>query len=225
MRALVSLALVAVAVTTVGCGDDNSPTAMPTTAMVRVAHLSADAPNVDVWVNGSVALRNVPFSAVSDYLTLPAGAAQIQVTPAGASSPVVIDAAVTLDPGIAYTVGAIGLLGNGTLGAKVYVDDLRTVSGSAKVRLIHAVQDAPPVDVALAGGPVLIGNTGYSQASGYATVDGGTYNLDVRVAGTNTVALSLPGVALGAGTTYTAFAIGQLTNGSLEVRLVVDAKR
>jgi hypothetical protein len=44
-------------------------------AQVRVAHLSPDAPNVDVSVNGQpvAALQNVPYGTISPYLPLPAG--------------------------------------------------------------------------------------------------------------------------------------------------------
>src|SRR5215212_9125780 len=47
-------------------------------AQVRVAHLSPDAPNVDVSVNGEpvAALQNVPFGTISPYLPLPAGSQQ-----------------------------------------------------------------------------------------------------------------------------------------------------
>jgi hypothetical protein len=41
-------------------------------------------------------------------------------------------------------------------------------------------------------------------------VDAGSYNLEVRAAGTNTVVLSIPGIALTAGKIYTVFAKGFL---------------
>ncbi len=37
-------------------------------AQVRVAHLSPDASNVDVYVNGAPVLTNVSYTTVSDYL-------------------------------------------------------------------------------------------------------------------------------------------------------------
>jgi Domain of unknown function (DUF4397) len=50
-------------------------------AQVRVAHLSPDAPNVDVSVNGEpvAALQNVPYGTVSPYLPLPAGSQRVTV--------------------------------------------------------------------------------------------------------------------------------------------------
>jgi hypothetical protein len=42
-------------------------------ARIRVVHASPDAPNVDVWVNGAVAVSNLAFNDATDYIALPAG--------------------------------------------------------------------------------------------------------------------------------------------------------
>ena len=53
-------------------------------AQVRAAHLSPDAPNVDVSVNGEpvAALQSVPYGTISPYLPLPAGSQRVTVYPA-----------------------------------------------------------------------------------------------------------------------------------------------
>jgi hypothetical protein len=79
------------------------------------------------------------------------------------------------------------------------------------------------VDVAVTGGPVLFSNVSFRQFSGYPQVAPGTYDLEVRVAGTTTVALAIPGVALRPGTNYTVFAVGLLSNKSLSALPAVDA--
>src|SRR5215212_10455327 len=70
-------------------------------AQVRVAHLSPDAPNVDVSVNGEpvAALQNVPYGTISPYLPLPASTQQVTVYPAGDRSQPVIDTPVDLVAG------------------------------------------------------------------------------------------------------------------------------
>ena len=83
------------------------PVAAQDEAFVRVVHASPDAPNVDVWVDGETVLTDVPFTAVSDYLTLPAGTYNVQVTATGSTDPV-IDADLTLEAGTSYTVAATG---------------------------------------------------------------------------------------------------------------------
>ena len=205
------------------CGDDdNGVTGASGTAQLRVAHLSPDAPPVDVRLNGTVVLRNVSYPTVGSYATVPAGSARIEVVPAGATSPVVIDATVNLARDTSYTVAATGLVRSGDLRALLLTDD-RTTGGQAKVRFVHAGPDAPAVDVAVTAGPVLFPNTAFRGSSSYAGANAGVYDLEVRVAGTSTVALALPDVRLDAGRNYTVFAIGLLADGSLEALPAVDA--
>jgi hypothetical protein len=138
-----------------------------TTSQLRVAHLSPDAPAVDIWVDGNRVLQNVAFKGVSNYLSLPAGSYRIQVSPAGAATPIVIDATVTLEAGKAYTAAATGLLGANDLKPLVLVDDLTLDPAKAKVRFVHTSPDAPAVDIAVKGGPVLFSNVEFREASDY----------------------------------------------------------
>jgi LPXTG-motif cell wall-anchored protein len=177
-------------------------------ARVRVVHASPDAPAVDVWVNGSVAFSNAPFKGITDYAALAPATYNVQVTPTGATEPVVIEADLALDANTDYTVVAVGLLAN--IEPLVLVDNNSApAAGKAHVRFVHASPDAPAVDIAVAGGgPVLFSNVAFKGVGDYLPVDAGTYDLEVRVAGTETVALSVPGVALADGTVYTIFAMG-----------------
>jgi hypothetical protein len=216
------LAVLAVPFLAAACSDDDDSITAPEapgTAFVRVVHLSPDAPAVDVSVNGSAPVVSLSYREVTDYLPVPAGDARFTVTPNGATSPVVIDATVPLGTGAYYTVVATGFLAD--IQPVVLVDDT-AATGQAKVRFVHASADAPAVDVAVTQGPVLFGDVPFRAASQYGAVDAGTYDLEVRVAGTSTVALPLPGVDLSGGTNYTVFAVGLLADGSLDALPVVD---
>jgi hypothetical protein len=214
------LAVAAAPLVLAACGKDNVTAPSTATARVRVAHLSPDAPAVDVYVNGTKALSNVPFKDVSSYLPVPAGSTSFRVTPANAASPVVIDATVTLNAGGNYTVAATGFLAGIQ---PLLLEDDRGTTGQSKVRFVHASPDAPAVDVAVAGGPVLFSNYAFRQASPYPQVAPATYDLEARPAGTSVVALSVPDVALRPGTNYTIFAVGLLSNRSLAALPIVDA--
>jgi Domain of unknown function (DUF4397) len=180
------------------------PVAAQNEAFVRVVHASPDAPNVDVWVDGETVLTDVPFAAVSDYLTLPAGTYNVQVTATG-STDAVIDADLTLEAGASYTVAATGLLADIT--ATVLTDDRMPADGQAKLRVFHASPSAPAeVDVAVTDGPILVEALAYPEATGYLTVDAGTYPLEIRAAGDEAAALSLE-ATLEAGQNYTAIAM------------------
>jgi hypothetical protein len=192
-------------------------------AQVRVAHLAPDAPNVDVYVNGEPVLTDVPYTTVSDYLSLPAGTQQVTVYATGDTASPVIDAPVDIAAGGAYTVAAVGLVADGSLTAKVYEDDLRSpASGNAKVRVVHASPDAGPVDVVPRGGQALVSGLTFPEASPYAEVPAGTYTLDVNAAGTNQTALTVPDATLASGGVYSAFAVGTVFADSLNVLLVQD---
>ena len=192
-------------------------------AQVRVAHLAPDAPNVDVYVNGEPALTNVPYTTISDYLTLPAGTQQVTVYAAGDTATPVIDTPVELAAGAAYTVAAVGLVADDSLTAQVYEDDLRAPSdGNAKVRVVHASPDAGPVDVVPAGGEPLVSGLAFPEATPYTEVPADTYTLDVNAAGTNQTVLTVPAATLASGGVYSAFAVGTVYADSLQVLLVQD---
>ena len=192
-------------------------------AWVRIVHASPDAPAVDVWVNGEVAISGLAFGEATDYIELPGGDYDVAVTPAGAGAEdAVIEATLTLENGAAYTVAAVGELA--MIEPLVLQDNLAApAEGMAHVRVVHAAPDAPAVDVAVADGPVLIEGLAFKSASDYLPVEAMTYDLEVRPAGTEDVAIDVAGFNAEAGTVYTVMAIGLAGDGSLSVLPLVDA--
>ena len=190
-------------------------------ARVRVIHASPDAPAVDVYLNDSKAITNLAYKSASDFASVPAGSYAVKVTATGATD-AVISANLPLEAGQSYTVVAVGQLADIT--ARVYVDDTSSlVGGKTRLRVIHASPNAPGVDVAVTGGPVLISSLAFPNASDGLDVDAGTYNVEVRPAGTMTAALSAPGLALEAGNYYTVLAVGLLgETPALELLPIVD---
>lgn len=196
-------------------------------AEVRVIHASPDAPAVDVIVNDDFMNRpitDLAFTGITPYIFLPSGTYNFKVVPAGADEPVVIDADAMIDEANDYTIIASDVLAEIT--PLVFVDDNDTVGDAAKVRFIHLSPNAPAVDIALAdGGPVLFPGVEFQQSGGYIEVPGGTYDLEARLAGTETVVLSIPGVTLENNTVYTAYAMGLVgaDDNPLQAVLSVDA--
>lgn len=175
---------------------------------VMVVHASPDAPAVDVFVDNAKVLSEVPFPVNSPYLRVPAGTRNFKVKAANTDL-TVIDATARLDWGRAYSVFAVNRLAN--IEPLVLNDDLRRPSpGKAKLRFVHLSPNAPAVDVALQGGAVLIPNKAFKEYTPFVELAAGTYDLEVRVAGTSDVALPLPGVKLQDGFIYTVWAKGLL---------------
>lgn len=207
------------------------PVGAADTAMVRVLHASPDAPAVDVYLDDTKvsALTNVPFGVISGYLDVPAGAHNVKVYATGTTTGAVIDADVTVAAGKMYTIAATGAVAS--IGAQVIEDAPSTSCSTAQVRVVHFSADAPAVDVATMGSApadAMVKNLAYPNATGYLDLPGGSYDLDVRLAGTTTVALPLPGVAVVACNSYSVFAVGSAANPALggkalQVVVAVDA--
>lgn len=189
-------------------------------ARVRVVHASPDAPNVDVWVDGETVLTDVPFTAVSDYLTLPAGDYEIAVSATGDTTPVIGPVTLTFEGGTSTTIAAFGLLAD--IDAAVFADDTTIADGQSKLRAIHLSPSAPAsVDIAVQGGDVVVPGLAYPEASGYLTLDAGDYPLEIRAAGDTAAALQFD-VTLEANTNYTAFAMD--AEDGVQVIAAVDAQ-
>jgi hypothetical protein len=207
---LIGVPLIAMvtALAVTGCGDDDDSNPMAPAAQARVmaVHASPDAPAVDLLVDNAVVGTGLTFPNNTGYLSLGAGAHNVKVNVSGTST-TVINADVTVSAGSNYSVFACDSVSQ--ISAIVLADDLTApAAGKAHVRFVHLSPNAPAVDVAVAGGPVVFANTAFKGFSAFTPVDAGTYNLEVRPAGTGTVVLALNGVALQAGKIYTVFARG-----------------
>ncbi len=189
-----------------GCSDDSNPTAPTPQASVMTVHASPDAPAVDLLVDNAVQGTGLAFPANTAYLGVNAGNRNVKVNVTGTTT-TVINADLTLTGGAHYTVFACDSVSK--IGPVVLTDDLTApASGKAHVRFVHLSPNAPAVDVGVTGGGVVFANKSFKGFTAFTPLDAGTYDLEVRLAGTSTVVLPLPGIALQAGKIYTVFAKG-----------------
>lgn len=195
-------------------GDASAPVLplLDRRALVRVVHASPDAPNVDVLVDGALALTNVPFRAASGYLEVDGGERRAQVNPTGTTTSV-IDAALMLMKTEAYTVLAVDRVS--MIGALVLEDDRSApAAGNVRVRLVHAAPSAGDVDVYVTppgadlntATPTIAG-VAFKAASAYLEVPAGAYQVRITLAGTKTVAIDTGALSLTAGTVATGVAV------------------
>jgi hypothetical protein len=237
LTALPLLALLVASVALTGCGKDGASPLAPTSAAetssddfsveraraeagappttdggfgvsrILFVHASPDAPAVDINLGWQPMARDLEFPNNTAYRYTWSGTRTVKVNVANTRT-TVISARATLDPRTYYSVFAVNNVAN--IEPLVLVDDLtRPARGNAHVRFIHLSPDAPAVDVALAnGGPVLFGNKQFKDFTAFTPLPAGTYDLEVRLAGTTTVVLPLPGITLKDRTIYTVFARG-----------------
>lgn len=210
LRALALMPVVAFVVLLLGAAATPLTASAQGDGFVRVAHLSPDAPAVDVYVDGSKAVTGIAYKTVTNYLPVPAGTHTFTVDPTGTTN-AVITASATISAGAFYTVAAVGPVAS--IKGIILNDDMSAPpAGDAKVRAVHAAVGAPsPVDV-LANGKAAFTGLAFESATNYAPVPAGSYTFGVAPASSTAAAFSAS-ATLNAGDIYTAFAIG---NGSAQ---------
>ena len=204
--------------TTAAQSDSNTPTdesvGGDAQARLRVAHLSPDAPNVDVHLDGETVLEDVAFRTVSAYLTVPAGSPTVAITAAG-SDTVVFEGTVPLEGEMDYTVAAVGDLAEETFRPLVLTDTNRSLPDAvAQVRVVHASPDAPGVAVTTDATPApLTEDLEFGAVGTYNLALAGDASVAVRPADADpeTDPVAEASLSLEGGTTYTVFAAGYLT--------------
>jgi hypothetical protein len=165
--------ILAGAVGLAACGDDDPPPP-PGTALVRVAHLSPDAPAVDFCVaphgtglfDGPVmeslgVAGGLAYQGVTTYLEVDEGRYDVRLVAADATSCATgllpdVTELPTLTSGLSATIAAVGeLTPEGDAAAfavTALVDEASVMTGKAKLRFVHASSDTPNVDVGLGSG-------------------------------------------------------------------------
>jgi hypothetical protein len=215
--------------TTTGSGGAGGAAPMEM-SKIRVAHLSPDAPAVDVCLYPTGGMPTAPaigtpeglaYPNATGYLDVPAGTYDAGIVLAGAdcSDPVAVIEGLPLAADKAYTAAAVGLLG--AMGAQkafevtLLEDNLGApAAGKAHLRFIHASADAPNVDVGvLANGAVtdVWSDVAFPNAGAYTPVDAPfTADVGATVAGDTNVAIGFTNINIPEGAIVDIFAIGLL---------------
>jgi hypothetical protein len=196
---------------------------------VRLAHLSPDTPEVDVYLNsqsGAIpakVFRGVGYGAMSDYQSLPVGGYTVAMRPSGApaSTPAVLTTQVSVAAGRAYTVAGVGRYAD--LGLRVLTDDISLpYQNQAKVRIVQASVRAPVLDVSVKGGPLIAEHIAFATTTAYQLVQPGTWQLQVQT--TSGGAKTQLSVRLEEGSVYSLLIL-DAAGGGLVAQLKTDASR
>lgn len=171
--------------------------ALPTaTSRVQVVHNCANAPAVDIFVNGAKGIPGLDFRKATPFIDLNAGVPlTVSIKGASASSDTSNPAfrkTYELTGGESYTLVATGLLTTtgyaaNPEGRSVGFDitvmpgakEVSSQTGSAELRVLHGATDAPKVDVRIQGGPVIVNNAGFRDFSGYLPAGNQNFNVEI----------------------------------------------
>lgn len=199
-------------------------------AAIRVAHLSPDAPAVDVVVNDdfvSPLFTGAAYPGVTGYVLVPPDTYNVKVVDSPGQNLTVINADLDLASGIFYTAAAVNVLAS--IEPLVLEDDRRSIATEARVRIVHASPTAgnvdiyvtaPGVDVSTGTVAPTLGNAPFKANSGYVALAEGAYDVTVTPAGNPAVAAIEASLDLVNGDIYTVFA-RDAAGGGVPLGLVV----
>lgn len=151
-------------------------------SLARFVHVVPGAPAVDIYADGQLIAADLAFGAATPYITIPAGERNISVRQAGTDS-LLWEQILPAGSGANYTLVASSPDNPGFI---AYLDenDLDPLAlGQARFTSIHAIADAPAVDIMLEDGRTLVVNQAYNQPFGTLDIPLFTYNLVIAPAG------------------------------------------
>ena len=167
-----------------------APTAMQD-GWVRCAHLSPDAPAMDIYMyqfgdpDHPTVLRHVKYGGVSEYMAVSPGQYTVAMRDADApaSSPPVLTTSFMVNARTAYTVAGVGP--NPGLREEVLKDQMTPPMGKVLVRVIQASLKQNTVRVSY-GPDVLARHLTFGSATPYMAVSPGTRTVQFAAPGEHT---------------------------------------
>lgn len=182
------------------------------TAEIRFVHLIPDAVPVDVYVNGTLAVKNLDYAQASNYITVPAGDHNIIATAAGLSAGLWEQNVSISESSQTTFIASDGILPQFT----AFSDNLNTVAfGISRLAIIHALSGGETVSVQLAesvvlgdteqpAGSTIVPEIAYGAKSGEFDLPAQTYVVDVTPLGGSDALVSNVALSLSSNSSYMA---------------------
>lgn len=184
----------------------------------KLIHAAPATGPINARVNSTLAFANVPYQGITSYGTQGVGTQTVTIEAAATPGAVIASAQPPFSPATDTSIVVTGLPGAQT--ALVFADNnLPGTTGSARMRVVNVAPGLGAVDV-LINFATRVSALATNAASGYIELVEDTYTINFDLAGTTTIVLNLPSVAVVAGRTYTLYLMG--TPGALAGVLTRD---
>ncbi|ACA88863.1 DUF4397 domain-containing protein [Shewanella woodyi] len=196
---------------------------------LRVIHAVADAPAVDVFLDGNTtpAVDMLSFKQATGFLNVPEGAHTVTVAADADNSVVVINAAeVELEQGRSHSVFAVGSLTDSDISPLVVVENPRRIATAAKLNVTHTSYSAGNVDIYLTAtndisdATPALSDVPFKATSGALSIAAGDYVVSVTPHDSKTVAIGPLAVTLEANGVYSLAAVDN-TGGGIPLGVIL----
>lgn len=183
----------------------------PTLSAIRVVNASPSSATYNVYLSGSlINSAELPFAGSLSYVQKTAGAYSLKFT-TGSSVESLLTKSITMSQSVYQSFFLINK--PGTLDGLYVNDDLSVASADkAYIRFVNLSPDAQALDLAKTGASsALITNKAFKVASGFISIDPGTYSFDAKDTSTGLVKTTLSSTTFVAGYHYDVICAGLIT--------------
>jgi hypothetical protein len=200
-----------------GCTKTGSSVTVSSVSYITVMHMAPYAPAMDIYLNGSLSSASggiVPGSYSQQYSSVKPGVYDIQFKKTGTDSLLAEIPSSSYDTSSFYTLILYNTSASSPAQAVKIQDDFSTISAvSANYRFFNMSPDEPRVDLyfnntAVQSSRATADNVVNTTYNSFQAATPAPYNLQVKVAGTDSVIAYLNNVSLQAGGVYTLFLSG-----------------
>ncbi len=163
------------------------------------------------WTGNKLNKVPLTFGNTTGYQTVTAGIRDIQIK-ANTSNQLLATSSIKLATDSSYTFFVYN--DNNTIKTAVAEDDMSIPSlGNAKFKFANMSFGLSSADLAISNGPVISSSISFGAIGNYVELKAGTYNLVLRVHGSNKVIYNIPNVRFDNGKIYTIWSGGNVNSG------------
>ncbi|MDU4883156.1 DUF4397 domain-containing protein [uncultured Clostridium sp.] len=174
---------------------------------VRILHAVPNAPNVDVYLNGSLLTNNLAFGKISKYTIFSPGEYEFQLFPTGTYDKPLLSQTIQLIANANYTVSIV-TLSNDLYLFRLKDDNIPATKSQAFLRFINLSSNAPLLSLALPNGVTLFNQAEYLETTGYYPLSAGIYNFEVLLGSSQVTTKFIKNITLDGGRFYSIYIIG-----------------
>ena len=174
---------------------------------VRILHAVPNAPNVDVYLNGSLLTSNLSFGKISKYSVFSPGEYEFQLFPTGTYDKPLLSQTVQLIANANYTVSIV-TLSNDLYLFRLKDSNIPATKSQASLRFINLSSNAPLLSLALPNGVTLFNQAEYLETTGYYPLSAGIYNFEVLLGSSQVTTKFIKNITLDVSRFYTIYIIG-----------------
>lgn len=174
---------------------------------VRILHAVPNAPNVDIYLNGSLIASNLAFGKISEYMQISPGEYEFRLYPTGTYDKPLLSQNIQLISNSNYTVSIVTLANNLFL-FRLKDDNVPSSKSQSLLRFINLSSNAPLLSLALPNGVTLFNEAEYLETTGYYQLSPGIYNFEILLGSSQITTKYINNITLDGGKFYTIYIIG-----------------